>query len=71
MLVYNGLLPDAFAIAAEASWIFADKIIQHRGQDLAQFPNYSAGSMGPVRSFELLARDGRKWRDIGYEESAI
>ena len=54
--------------AAEASWDFADKIIQHRGQDIAQFPNYNAGSMGPVRSFELLARDGRKWWDIGYEE---
>ena len=55
--------------AVEASWIFADKITQYRGQDVAQFPNYNAGSMGPVRVFELLARDGRKWWDIGYEES--
>ncbi|MCL2318925.1 MAG: glucose-6-phosphate dehydrogenase [Treponema sp.] len=55
--------------AVEASWIFADKIIRHRGQDVARFPNYDAGSMGPVRAFEMLARDGRKWWDIGYEES--
>jgi len=54
--------------AVEASWIFADKIIQHRGQDVARFPNYDAGSMGPVRAFELLARDGRKWWDIRFEE---
>jgi len=56
--------------AVEASWTFADKIIQYRGQDVAQFPNYNAGSMGPVRVFELLARDGRKWWDIGYEEGS-
>ena len=54
--------------AVEAAWVFADKIIQHRGQDIAHFPNYDAGSMGPIRAFEMLARDGRKWWDVGYEE---
>ena len=32
------------------------------------FPNYAAGSWGPVEAEELLARDGRAWRPIGEEE---
>ena len=32
------------------------------------FPNYSAGSWGPVEAEELLERDGRDWRRIGEEE---
>jgi glucose-6-phosphate 1-dehydrogenase len=28
------------------------------------FPNYSAGSWGPWAADELLARDGRSWREI-------
>ena len=27
-----------------------------------RFPNYKAGSEGPQRSDELLAKDGRAWR---------
>jgi glucose-6-phosphate 1-dehydrogenase len=45
----------------EAAWNVADLLIQYREQRKSQFPNYDAGSMGPVRAFELLARDGRKW----------
>ncbi|MGC2849494.1 MAG: glucose-6-phosphate dehydrogenase [Candidatus Acidiferrum sp.] len=32
------------------------------------FPNYAAGSWGPVEAEELLERDGREWRRIGEEE---
>jgi glucose-6-phosphate 1-dehydrogenase len=32
------------------------------------FPNYAAGSWGPKEADELLARDGRAWREIGEEE---
>ncbi len=32
------------------------------------FPNYSAGSWGPVEAEELLERDGRSWRRIGEED---
>jgi len=32
------------------------------------FPNYAAGSWGPVEAEELLERDGRAWRRIGEEE---
>ncbi len=32
------------------------------------FPNYPAGSWGPVEGEELLERDGREWRRIGEED---
>ena len=32
------------------------------------FPNYPAGSWGPIEAEELLERDGRTWRRIGEEE---
>lgn len=48
----------------EASWVFADKIIEYREQKKFNFPNYAAGVMGPVKAYELLARDGRKWWSI-------
>jgi glucose-6-phosphate 1-dehydrogenase len=35
-----------------------------------RFPNYAAGSWGPVEAAELLARDGRSWRSIGEEHAS-
>lgn len=32
------------------------------------FPNYAAGSWGPIEGDELLQKDGRAWRRIGEEE---
>jgi glucose-6-phosphate 1-dehydrogenase len=32
------------------------------------FPNYPAGSWGPMEAEDLLERDGREWRRIGEEE---
>jgi hypothetical protein len=32
------------------------------------FPNYPAGSWGPIEAEELLEREGRAWRPIGEEE---
>ena len=32
------------------------------------FPNYAAGSWGPVEAEELLEQDGRTWRRIGEED---
>jgi glucose-6-phosphate 1-dehydrogenase len=32
------------------------------------FPNYAAGSWGPIEADDLLERDGRWWRRIGEEE---
>lgn len=48
----------------EASWMFADRIIGYREQKKLNFPNYEAGTMGPVRASEMLERDGRHWWNI-------
>jgi glucose-6-phosphate 1-dehydrogenase len=32
------------------------------------FPNYSAGSWGPIEADDMIERDGRSWRRIGEEE---
>ncbi len=48
----------------EASWMFADKISEYRRLNRFHFPNYEAGTMGPVKAVELLARDGREWWNI-------
>ncbi|GBG57360.1 glucose-6-phosphate 1-dehydrogenase [Sporomusaceae bacterium FL31] len=47
----------------EAAWGFVDKITANCKQQANEFPNYAAGSMGPVRALELVNRDGRKWWD--------
>lgn len=67
-LIYDILRGDATLFSrwdeVEAAWTFADHLIGYREQKKSQFPNYDAGSMGPVRAFELLAKDGRKWWNI-------
>lgn len=64
-LIYDILRGDATLFSrwdeVEAAWTVADHLIKYREQKKSTFPNYDAGSMGPVRAFELLARDGRKW----------
>ncbi len=64
-LIYDILRGDATLFSrwdeVEAAWTVADRLIAYREQKKSSFPNYDAGSMGPVRSFELLAKDGRKW----------
>jgi len=66
-LIFDILRGDATLFSrwdeVEASWMIADKIIEYREQKRFRFPNYDAGSMGPVKAFELLARDGRQWWD--------
>ena len=67
-LIYDILRGDATLFSrwdeVEAAWTVADQIIRYREQKKVKFPNYDSGSMGPVRSFELLAREGRKWWNI-------
>lgn len=67
-LIYDILRGDATLFSrwdeVEAAWTVADQIIRYREQSKVKFPNYDSGSMGPVRAFELLARDGRKWWNI-------
>lgn len=67
-LIFDILRGDATLFSrwdeVESAWTVADQLIGYREQKKSQFPNYDAGSMGPVRAFELLAKDGRKWWHI-------
>ncbi len=58
--------PTFFARAdeVEAAWEIVEPVIEKWAEDKpADFPNYTAGSTGPVSADELLARDGRSWYD--------
>ncbi len=67
-LIYDIMRGDATLFAwwneVEASWKLADQIIAFRENQRHRFPNYIAGSNGPVKSIELLARDGREWWSV-------
>jgi len=67
-LIYDILRGDATLFSrwdeVESAWTVADQLIQYREQKKSQFPNYEAGTMGPVAADELLSKDGRKWWHI-------
>ena len=75
---YERLLRDCMAGDAtlfqradmvEAGWSVIQPIIDvWHALPPRGFPNYSAGSWGPVEGEELLERDGRSWRRIGEED---
>ena len=53
----------------EAGWSVIQPVIDvWHALPARGFPNYSAGSWGPVEAEELLTRDGRAWRPIGEED---
>ncbi|MBS4199587.1 glucose-6-phosphate dehydrogenase [Bacillus sp. FJAT-49732] len=43
------------------SWSFVDKISHYWESKKAEFPNYSAGTMGPKEADELLKKEGFSW----------
>jgi glucose-6-phosphate 1-dehydrogenase len=45
----------------EASWRFVDSIAKAWKEKEPDFPNYAAGTWGPVEANELLKKDNRKW----------
>ncbi|MEO6061146.1 MAG: glucose-6-phosphate dehydrogenase [Thermoflexales bacterium] len=56
--------PSFFARAdeVEAAWAIVEPIIKcWEAEKAFAFPNYAAGSPGPVSADKLLARDGRRW----------
>jgi glucose-6-phosphate 1-dehydrogenase len=68
-LIYDCLIGDATlfqrADQVEAAWAVVEPVL--RGWESVaprHFPNYSAGSEGPIAANDLLARDGRSWRAI-------
>ena len=68
-LILDALQGDASlftrADEVEHAWAIVDPIIASWvDSPPPAFPNYEAGSWGPVASDELLAREGRRWRRI-------
>ncbi|HZQ66062.1 MAG TPA: glucose-6-phosphate dehydrogenase [Gaiellaceae bacterium] len=65
-LILDALLGDAtlFTRADEVDeqWALVDAIVSAWRRDHPAFPNYEAGTWGPVAADELLRRDGREWR---------
>jgi glucose-6-phosphate 1-dehydrogenase len=65
-LILDCLLGDAtlFTRADEVDeqWQLVDTIVAAWRRDRPNFPNYAAGTWGPVAADELLKRDGRSWR---------
>ena len=49
----------------DAAWRIVDPLIRHwQSATPSDFPNYAAGSAGPVAADALLTRDGRTWRSL-------
>jgi glucose-6-phosphate 1-dehydrogenase len=65
-LILDCLLGDATlftrADEIEEQWALVDSMIASWRRDRPAFPNYAAGTWGPVSADELLHRDGRSWR---------
>jgi len=71
---YAWLMLDAMVgdqtLFARADWIdrawqIVDPVIERWAHEQpTDFPNYAAGSAGPLAAEELLARDGRVWRSL-------
>jgi glucose-6-phosphate 1-dehydrogenase len=50
----------------EASWAVIDPVLHHWTHEPApHFPNYAAGSQGPLEGEALIERDERAWRELG------
>jgi glucose-6-phosphate 1-dehydrogenase len=72
-LLYDCMTGDATlfqrADMVEAGWSVIQPILDvWQALPARNFPNYVAGSWGPQEAFDLLARDGRTWRDLDEEE---
>ena len=68
-LIYDCLIGDTTlfqrADQVESAWSVVEPVL--RGWESVaprHFPNYSAGSEGPIAANDLLTRDGRSWRAI-------
>jgi glucose-6-phosphate 1-dehydrogenase len=68
-LLLDAMLGDATLFAhrdgVEATWSVLTPILEHWANNKPRdFPNYPAGTWGPKSADELLARDGRSWRNL-------
>lgn len=68
-LILDAILGDSTLFAREdevfESWKFFDPILDYWKQNpCKEFPNYEAGSSGPIESELLMKKDGRTWRHL-------
>ncbi len=67
-LLLDCLLGDSTLFArwdeVERAWEIMDPVIEAWSGTEGPFPNYEAGSWGPLAAHEMLARDGREWRRL-------
>lgn len=67
-LIYDCLKGDATNFThweeLKATWAYVDTVDQYWTENPAPFPNYPAGSSGPVKSQLLLSRDNLHWWDF-------
>ncbi|MFO1248375.1 MAG: glucose-6-phosphate dehydrogenase [Alphaproteobacteria bacterium] len=68
-LIYDCLIGDATlfqrADQVEAAWSLVAPVLEGwANTNPRHFPNYAAGSEGPIAANDLLAKDGRSWRAI-------
>ena len=65
-LILDCMLGDATlftrADEVEEQWALVDSMVAPWKRDRPNFPNYAAGTWGPVSADELIHRDGRSWR---------
>ena len=65
-LILDAMLGDATLFTRsdeiEEQWALVDAIVAAWRRDRPSFPNYPAGTWGPVAAGEILAHDGRTWR---------
>jgi glucose-6-phosphate 1-dehydrogenase len=65
-LILDAMLGDAMLFTRsdeiEEQWALVDAIVSFWQRERDSFPNYPAGTWGPVASDELMRRDGRSWR---------
>jgi glucose-6-phosphate 1-dehydrogenase len=72
-LLYDCMIGDATlfqrADMVEAGWSVIQPVLDvWKALPARDFPNYPAGCWGPQDADEMMARDGRSWRDIETEE---
>ena len=68
-LIYDCLIGDATlfqrADQVEAAWALVEPVLKGwQDTNPRHFPNYAAGSEGPIAANDLLAKDGLSWRAI-------
>ena len=68
-LIFDCLIGDATlfqrADQVEAAWGLVEPVLKGwQSTNPRHFPNYAAGSEGPIAANDLLAKDGRSWRAI-------